>query len=509
MSMPILSISAGKHKYIICLAVILFLFIAFMQKRSLMSTKLLVEANLPVTSDPVEFDNLANHFVFPAVLSTLVTDSFKGSTTGIIAESWTTDQKLDEWSFKIRENIYFSNGDLITPNAVLKCFHRLIHEFKKRESRYHAFVDLKGFDEYEKLGDEIDGIKVEGNVLRLSFNKAKPNLLEDLGFGLYSVAHESNWDPITGAWIADIDETVSSGFYEIVSSSEETISIALREDFLPNLRLSSAFDKIEFQSRDKIKKTEPAVVFGKIINGHATSKLQNHEFFSPFNSADMMFARVMSHTKHPILSDPNNRRILRNLTYKRMGIQPGERTFIPAFFLKDPKFLMSAYEESSEHSKPLTGYDLKLTYKKTGTPVDKFYPYLEEAAVELGAKVTWVEGVKYSDLFDELNPGTENHTVDIYTWVSGLGHSDPNEVLKFMVMSGEGIRLPDPSGELADLVGTQNFSREKFEEILHRDAAIWPLGTVSVGFFYDKDVVSFSDLNASTMSINWAFISTN
>ena len=87
------------------------------------------QAEDPATLDPINTDIAEAVHVMTNVYDTLVT--YDDTTTDIVpslAESWTTSEDGKTWTFKLRKNVKFHNGDQFDSAAVKTTFERLLED---------------------------------------------------------------------------------------------------------------------------------------------------------------------------------------------------------------------------------------------------------------------------------------------------------------------------------------------------------------------------------------------
>ena len=87
------------------------------------------QAEDPATLDPINTDIAEAVHVMTNVFDTLVT--YDDTTTDIVpalAESWTTSEDGKTWTFKLRPNVKFHNGDAFDSAAVKLTFERLLQD---------------------------------------------------------------------------------------------------------------------------------------------------------------------------------------------------------------------------------------------------------------------------------------------------------------------------------------------------------------------------------------------
>jgi hypothetical protein len=72
----------------------------------------------------------------------------------------------------------------------------------------------------------------------------------------------------------------------------------------------------------------------------------------------------------------------------------------------------------------------------------------------------------------------------------------PEDDMRFMIQSKQGIRLPDPTGRLHSLTSQKQFTAHEMNEILWDDALVWPIAHSASGIWMDETKVDYSLLNS-------------
>lgn len=147
----------------------------------------------PTIADPLEFDLFSNHIAFRSVLAGLVVKSHKSGFRGILSKEWTISSDKKQIQFVIRENVRFENGDLITPDIIKTNFKRMAFLQKKRNSNAGLTEFVQGIESMRSPCDEITGIVTDKSTITFKFTRPMEKLLDLMSFGLYSVAHPSNF----------------------------------------------------------------------------------------------------------------------------------------------------------------------------------------------------------------------------------------------------------------------------------------------------------------------------
>lgn len=457
----------------------------------------------PTTADPLEYDYVAHHVVFRSTFGSLVTQYKLGDYAGFLAESWETRNNFKEWIFKIREDIKFENGDLITPDIIRLSLQRMAILQKKKKSQSGFLEKVVGFDDIINANDKMKGLVVEEGKIIFKFKVSMPKLLETISFGLYSIVHPNNYDPITGEW-NDPKKIISSGAYAVSSWEEDSITLKLRDDFLPQLGHKNKFKKI-IVTKDKALKDKADIIPGKSIENFG--KL-GKQFFGPTNSG-ISFMRCSSwENPNSICYSKENREFLRELFYS--SLNDAGITETRSFFPLEMKGVKEVISSESENKKSLKKENSFFRYI--------FHPYFaEDSDYYVDIRKAVIEVCKKSDLkYEEINNISFNEVVrkiktgkvvdfDLLHQMTGILIEDPEADIRFMFQSNEGIKLPDSDGKILEELNKENLDIQKINQLLWDQAIIWPLTHLSLGLWV-KDTVDLSIYNTVLPPIDFFWI---
>ena len=79
---------------------------------------------------------------------------------------------------------------------------------------------------------------------------------------------------------------------------------------------------------------------------------------------------------------------------------------------------------------------------------------------------------------------------------TGISLEEPLDVVRFMFLSEEGIRLPDEDGSIRAELGRENPDIQKINELLWEQAIVWPVMHYSSGL-WARGEIDFSEINLS------------
>lgn len=457
----------------------------------------------PMTSDPLHYDVATHHVCFGSVYATLVTVYKKGDIKGIIADKWTVSNDHREWRFHIRSNVFFEGGDPITPSAVIQSLKRLAFMQKKRDS-LSGFVDeLVGYEDLDSLDSEFKGLKFEGDEVVFQFKKSFPTLLDHVSFGLYAIVHNESFDNKTGEW-KDKYKTISSGAYRVSSWGKEQMTIEKREGYPGDLLHPDAFDKV------LITWNEDAQMSGDMFFGSDDLISQNtiHSKYSFLGESltKISYMNLMSWSHQ---DSPFNQKLFR--TYLRdVFYQEFAKTGMKAIYSFYPTQI-NGIKEFSPNTNPERP-EIKKNRVVNGPPIVSKTLKTKNISTAMRNALSRA-GIEHHELTsytaEEYQRDRESfqdvYKLDYGFTYTGIYIHNPEYTVKFMVLSKEGIQLPDPTGGLKKIALSDQIDIVAVNKILWEDAIIWPLLHSQSGIFYDEERVSIDLLEptANPPDFSW------
>ncbi len=452
----------------------------------------------PKSADPFLYDYFIHHEVFRSTFSSLITQYRRGEYVGILAESWASDDNNKIWKFKLRGNILFENGDTIDSDAIVSSLTRIAFLLNKRNSQDGLLSNLVGFNETDSPTAKIKGIIADPTSLTLQFVKPMPQLLELISFGLYSIAHKNDYSSVDGKWKND-RHFVSSGPYKVTSWKESNLVLTLREEYLPGLGHNQKFQEIVI---DWVSENDADIISSDDFEPLESSEYQY--FGGPRSSIFYMHCLSWAN-KSSSLSDRQTRIILRDLFYEKF--KEFHKMSFSFFPLAIPGIAQLRIDGKAEKKK-LGLLKPKIEIATPGRGSISFKKHFSETWQEIGkitsGAITEVQ-VEFSDLISELNPEKKKHSVDIVPVSTGILIESPDDDIKFMFLSKEGIRLPDETGEIRKLLSNHVLDYQEINKLIWDQAIIWPIGHFSKGILI-KDHIDISMLNTLKPPIDFFWL---
>lgn len=468
-------------KYVLLvLAGAFFLFlIKTMTSKNHQSTLKVWSLRTPSSTDPLKYDALAHHICFRSTYASLVSEYKLGEIGGVIADTWSSSTNLDSWKFHIRNGIVFSNGDAITPKIVAENLNRAAYVMKNSGSDSGLLEFLEGFEEIGSVDKLASGIKYDDAFIYLKFSKPMPDLLTKISFGLYAIAHPSQFDSKNGQW-KDDKKLISSGPYEIANWTDQALTLKLRENYPTGNLLKNPYREVVIKfSPDDVSGSDIIIDFDDSLAVN-----ENYEFHGPVKSA-IRYVECDSWNKPGSLcADRKIRTELRNAFYAEF-----KKTHSLVY-----SFLPLAIKGVKEAAAPSTVNEDFLKEKSLVINQAPLSPKSSENKDKLTSQQAFVESFKKisqrANLRLEIFSPPPNNLyageLDARFRMTAILVDSPRHDIQFMLLSDHGIKLPDENGEIKKLVKSDNFDVQKVNEMLWDQAIIWPINHMAIGLWINK-----------------------
>ncbi len=433
---------------------------------------------IPFSTDPLDYDALAHHICFRSVYSSLVTDYKLGDISGQIASGWNVNDDKTVWSFEIRDNIYFSNGKLITPLSVAQSLNRAAYLMKIKNSNAGVLEFLVDFNKILNPIQTTEGISFGEKRITLKFIKPMPDLLQKISFGLYAVVSTDDFDNKTGEWL-DKKKITSSGPYEIIDWNSSSLVLALKNNYPKNLMLKNPIVRAIFVFDEKsISNSDILIDFDDSLSIGA-----GYRFFGPAKSAIRYVECEGWNNAGSVCHNIVNRRKLRSLFYEYMDSTQFKivNSFFPLAIngvkeIKPPLENLSDINANSFQKIKISKVNNAFKNeenKDITTPQEAFENAMKYTAEKYKTDIEIV-----SPSIDSTNPSP----VDIRFRMTAILVDAPRHDIEFMFLSDRGIKLADSNGEIKKYLKSEpDFSVQRINEKLVDQAIVWPIGHMSLG----------------------------
>lgn len=460
-------------------------------------------SNPPHSADTMEYDYYSHHCIFRSVIGTLVSQYQEGQITGVLAERWEVSDDFKHWIFYLRNNATFETGETITAEDIVHSWIRYAYLLKKQNSMSPFFSKLERANKINSPDELLPGLRADGDKIIVDLTEPFPKLLETISFGLYAVVHKNDYDHRTGLW-KDPKRITSSSFYRIDFWDRETVSLSLRPDFLPKIRLKSAFDNVAFYWGDGKDITGFDIV---ATDSTYTGLEQTHKFQGAVLSL-MYFVRVMDwdNKNHP-LSQLTVRRAYRAAFYRRLkslGYQP--------IFSLLPLVMTGIHEVEgiTSESSIAKSSSVDFTVRIRGNPEKSSQlnvsaaQALADAANDMGYQSYFVSGTS-QDIKRDLGQGPQHRKLDLGIHRTEVLIEDPASDIRFMFLSKEGVCFPDTDGRIVQELNREEFSFQRINELVWDQAVLWPVGHAAYGLWINN-IVDVTHLNKVLPPLDLAWI---
>jgi MarR-like DNA-binding transcriptional regulator SgrR of sgrS sRNA len=452
----------------------------------------------PFSADPMDYDAYIHHITFRAVLSSLVSQYRNGGYTGVLAESWESSSDQKTWKFKIRKGLSFENGDPITPEIIAASLKRTFYLLQKKSSRSGLAEHLIGIETLRSSNGSFPGLIVDtkNSELTFTFKTSQPKLLENISFGLYAIAHPSDYDSASGVW-KDPKKVISSGFYRVKSwtsdqSDTTKFTLTLRSDFLPLLRHSNPLTEILITNDPLIKDTA-TIIASNYFGTPDQKKYEHHRGLE--NSISYIQCATWKQKNSPC-SKQAARVELRNIFLSKLDMSASNikraYSFFPPVMKGISEMTIGTSDPKDKAAQPNS--TLRFMIPKTNSQmISAMANSINAIGERLNLQTITMDSTP-DGLKSSYDPDSKSITADIFIKTTSILIEDPDADIRFMFQSKEGIRLPDTTGEIEKELREPKLNVQRINELLWEQAVIWPIGHYAKGI-WAKSEIDFSMVN--------------
>ena len=471
---------------LLCLIPLIAVAVEYLQRLQMKKSELRFAVLEPSSFDTTLFDSATHHVTQKAVFAALISKHQTGAVAPYLASKWVSSDDFRTWEFTIRDNLSFSNGDKLTSKDIKRTLTRMAFLMRSRGSNSGLLEKIEGYEDVNQLPDNYRGIQIDTNTITFRLKESLPDFLDRISFGLYSVVHESDYDPTTGAW-EDPKSAISSGPYQLESWTPDGLKVTLRPDFDSAIFKNEKFQSIMFVWKPDAK----ADIYYSDSLTPPSNQNQKLKFFGgPKNG--IYYVKVASwKVQSGPLARVVDRNLLRNAFYRHLDLAGFQSTksFLPLEIPNVAEFQTSDSISDPETSEPM---DLRiLDWRFRGGFRKTVAESLFTASNDVGFTPSFAS-FSMEAFQTHLDTDRESYPFDITGALTAILIAQPDNDLRFMVESKEGIRLPDPTGELGRIVKADKIDYQKFNQVLWDDAIVWPVTHFSNGLWFDDSVVSMS-----------------
>lgn len=459
--------------------------------------------SMPFSADPIDYDNIIHHYAFTSVFGKLVSIEKNAQIMPILAQSWEMSNNNQNWKFKFRTDLFYSDGSPITPLDYEKSLKRLMYLKKNKNSKSGILEFLKGYEAFNNINDSLEGIKSSKDTLEFNFIKPMPDFLSKISFGMYSLVHPSNYNSVNGEWRND-DKIISSGPYEISRWDKVNFELSLRNN-LSFVEYSKRIKKIKFKEFVFLK-TASEMHEIDIFVADKTSQMVDEQFEFVGSTLGLKIAYVYCYSwnkkDHP-LNSREVRSWFRSKFYEGLeqnGLKP-VNTFFPTNLKDVLPLTMPILKDRPMFNKfTLYTHDINISGKIIENNSKVSMADIYKAALKNLGKNSGAELVQNDDY--------EKYDLEITS--TGIENDEYWDTVKFMFLSKEGINLPDETEVIIAELKKTNPSINLINKEINDQAIVWPFRHYTTGFWINKKSnLSYEELNMGSPALDFQFLKWN
>lgn len=105
-------------------------------------------------------------------------------------------------------------------------------------------------------------------------------------------------------------------------------------------------------------------------------------------------------------------------------------------------------------------------------------------------------GLTAKEWGEHLDPHLQNRKAEILFAATEVTPDQSESSVRFMFLSKEGIRLPDPTGRIREQLSKERLDFGRIEDLLYEDALVWPYRHFAWGTWARQDV-DMSQINVA------------
>ena len=200
------------------------------------------QLNTVITTDTTSFS------VIRHVIENLVTLDENDAVQPGVAKDWTVSEDGLTYTFNLRDDMKWSNGEPVTANDFVFAWTKLLTAETAAPYAYFGYVIKNGlaFNEGKAKAEDL-GIKADSDYkLTVTLERAVPYFLDMCAFGVFAPVNEKAYNEIgADAYGTDADKMVYNGPYKIASwAHEDNLVLEKNPDYYNAANI--ALDKITF-----------------------------------------------------------------------------------------------------------------------------------------------------------------------------------------------------------------------------------------------------------------------
>ncbi|GGG85116.1 peptide ABC transporter substrate-binding protein [Paenibacillus radicis (ex Gao et al. 2016)] len=203
----------------------------------------------PPTLDPAQVQDQVSATVLNGIYEGLLRKDEKGNDVAGIAKDWKISDDGLTYTFNLRDDAKWSNGDPVTANDFVYAWKRVLDPDLKPAAAAYAY-QLYYIKNAEKYNTGADGVTaddvavkaVDEHTLEVTLNSPTPYFLSLMSFTTYFPVHQSVKD--NEAWATDAKTIITNGSFKMTEWKKNTsITLVPNENYYAkdDVKLSKVF----------------------------------------------------------------------------------------------------------------------------------------------------------------------------------------------------------------------------------------------------------------------------
>ncbi|CAN5482726.1 dipeptide ABC transporter substrate-binding protein DppE [soil metagenome] len=186
----------------------------------------------PASLDPSLITGIPENKVMQAIMEPLVYLNAKSEIQPGVAESWDHNDSYTEWTFKLRANAFWHNGDPVVAGDFVYSVERMLTKTTGAEYASNVYTFLKGGREYYDAGGldsqaKLAGVEaVDAHTLKYHLLNPTPYFPTVVGFSSWLPLNRNAIEKSGKAWANNADTFVGNGPFRMTSyrSSDKIVA---------------------------------------------------------------------------------------------------------------------------------------------------------------------------------------------------------------------------------------------------------------------------------------------
>lgn len=396
----------------------------------------------PLSLNLYEAETYSNAVIVQPLIGNLVRYSNMGRYEPFLAESWEMETP-NQWNFKLRKNLVCENGEVIDPATFKRSIELSLRKLSQG-SPPAVLSKLEGYSAFiKKASNEISGIRAEDSYIRFSFeSEIDDGVVQILSFAPFGYICSGNRDGETGEW-NDESKFISSGPYRLSNFlADVKYDFELREGFGSIGAPANVEIHVTKTETGTIQLPEPAIFDNALTS---TAELEgatkislvpeylNYVSLSPVGALKDKALRSQFAAKFNAIKATS------------IGRYPKGYTIAQSFYPSQPAHETEGTDFATAQ-KPTQSIRILGKEPKAGVRAIATWSLIRETLEALGWKYHFEgEGLTYFESNDPSN-------YDIRMGSASIGGGVEPWAIDVLYCSDFGPRLPDPDGEVCDLL---------------------------------------------------------